>query len=76
MSDQVITTSNLVRALDEAFIDRADLLLLLDLPSGLARYEIIRSAVQELLRCGIIKGCVYVCVEFDTILAMRNQLII
>jgi len=50
----VLTTSNLTSAIDLAFVDRADIKQYIGLPNTHARYEIIRSCLQELIRVGII----------------------
>eukprot|EP00877_Chromochloris_zofingiensis_P015126 jgi/Chrzof1/9868/Cz04g19020.t1 len=50
----VLTTSNITEAIDLAFVDRADIKAYIGPPSEHARYEILRSAVQELSRAGII----------------------
>eukprot|EP00762_Andalucia_godoyi_P001826 ANDGO_06108.mRNA.1 Pachytene checkpoint protein 2 homolog len=50
----VLTTSNLSQAMDVAFVDRADLKVFVGHPGLRARYEILKSCVEELQRCGII----------------------
>eukprot|EP00741_Cyanophora_paradoxa_P008361 tig00001302_g8088.t1 len=50
----VLTTSNITEAIDVAFVDRADLKQYIGPPSARARYQILRSCVAELMRCGII----------------------
>lgn len=50
----VLATSNLMTAIDDAFIDRADLKIHVALPSVTACYEILRSALEELMRAGIV----------------------
>ena len=50
----ILTTSNITKAIDLAFVDRADLKLFIDNPRQEARYEIIRSCLLELCRVGII----------------------
>lgn len=52
----VLTTSNITTAIDVAFVDRADIKAYIGPPSWRARYEILRSAVEELGRAGIIAG--------------------
>ncbi|KAH7918700.1 hypothetical protein BV22DRAFT_1024156, partial [Leucogyrophana mollusca] len=41
----VMSTSNLARAIDSAFVDRADIIQYIDLPTREAIYEIPRSAL-------------------------------
>ncbi|KAF2429912.1 pachytene checkpoint protein 2 [Tothia fuscella] len=50
----VFCTSNLLGALDTAFLSRVDKKLLIDLPTPRAAYEILRSCLNALLTCGII----------------------
>eukprot|EP00968_Pinguiococcus_pyrenoidosus_P003829 scaffold256_cov261-Pinguiococcus_pyrenoidosus.AAC.36 len=50
-----LTTSNLVHGIDPAFVDRADLKLHLGLPGIEARYDILKSCVEELMRVGIVR---------------------
>jgi hypothetical protein len=50
----VLATTNLTGSVDAAFMDRADMKVFVDLPGRNARYEILRSCLEELVRCGII----------------------
>jgi pachytene checkpoint protein 2 len=50
----VLTTSNLTEAVDVAFVDRADIKAYVGPPGLPARYSILRSAVAELGRAGIV----------------------
>mmetsp|Transcript_2924 Transcript_2924/g.5131 ORF Transcript_2924/g.5131 Transcript_2924/m.5131 type:complete len:319 (+) Transcript_2924:568-1524(+) len=52
----VLTTSNITKAIDEAFLDRADIKLYIGPPSGSARYTILRSCIEELQRVGIVQN--------------------
>jgi len=52
----VLTTSNLTEAVDVAFVDRADIKAYVGPPGLPARYAILRSAVLELARAGIVAG--------------------
>ncbi|KAH7903419.1 AAA-domain-containing protein, partial [Hygrophoropsis aurantiaca] len=52
----VLATSNLVGAIDPAFIDRADLIQYVDLPPREAIYEILRGALGELVRRGCVRS--------------------
>lgn len=52
----VLTTSNITEAIDVAFVDRADIKQYIGLPSCHARYEILRSCVDELRRVGILQS--------------------
>ncbi|KAG0489310.1 hypothetical protein HPP92_008121 [Vanilla planifolia] len=51
----IMTTSNITDAIDVAFVDRADIRAYVGPPALQARYEILRSCLQELLRTGILK---------------------
>ena len=50
----ILCTSNLEEAIDEAFLDRADLKLYVGNPGPRARYDILSSCIQELGRVGLI----------------------
>ncbi|XP_052183788.1 pachytene checkpoint protein 2 homolog [Diospyros lotus] len=50
----ILTTSNITAAIDIAFVDRADIKAYVGPPTLQARYEILRSCLQELLRTGIV----------------------
>ncbi|KAM0832966.1 hypothetical protein ACQ4PT_064560 [Festuca glaucescens] len=52
----ILTTSNITTAIDIAFVDRADIKAYVGLgpPTLQARYEILRSCIQELFRVGIL----------------------
>ncbi|GLT28063.1 hypothetical protein SLA2020_030200 [Shorea laevis] len=50
----VLTTSNITSAIDIAFVDRADIKAYVGPPTLQARYEILRSCLQELMRTEII----------------------
>ncbi|TDH71218.1 uncharacterized protein CCR75_005999 [Bremia lactucae] len=50
----ILTTSNITEAIDVAFVDRADIKQYIGLPSCHARYEILRSCMDELVRVGIV----------------------
>ncbi|GMH01241.1 hypothetical protein Nepgr_003080 [Nepenthes gracilis] len=52
----IMTTSNITAAIDIAFVDRADIKAYIGPPTLQARYEILRSCLQELLRTGILKN--------------------
>ncbi|KAK9433905.1 P-loop containing nucleoside triphosphate hydrolase protein [Lipomyces doorenjongii] len=51
----ILTTSNLIDAMDPAFIDRVDVKQYVGLPSTAAIYEILRSCVLELVRCRLVR---------------------
>lgn len=51
----ILTTSNITAAIDVAFVDRADIKAYVGPPTLEARYEILRSCLQELLRTGILQ---------------------
>ncbi|KAF8897281.1 P-loop containing nucleoside triphosphate hydrolase protein [Infundibulicybe gibba] len=50
----IMSTSNLVKAIDTAFIDRADIVQYVDLPSREAVYQILRTCLCEMVGKGII----------------------
>ncbi|KAF9476461.1 AAA-domain-containing protein [Pholiota conissans] len=50
----IMATSNLVKAIDTAFVDRADIIQYVDLPSREAIYEILRSCLCEIIAKGIV----------------------
>ncbi|XP_059310534.1 pachytene checkpoint protein 2 homolog isoform X1 [Lycium ferocissimum] len=52
----ILTTSNITAAIDIAFVDRADIKAYIGPPTRQARYEILRSCLQELLRTGILSN--------------------
>ncbi|KAL4172461.1 hypothetical protein KRP22_007625 [Phytophthora ramorum] len=52
----ILTTSNITEAIDVAFVDRADIKQYIGLPSRHARYEILRSCVEELRRVRILQS--------------------
>ncbi|XP_021616824.1 pachytene checkpoint protein 2 homolog isoform X3 [Manihot esculenta] len=52
----ILTTSNITAAIDIAFVDRADIKAYVGPPTLEARYEILRSCLQELIRTGIISN--------------------
>ncbi|KAG7097203.1 hypothetical protein E1B28_004574 [Marasmius oreades] len=52
----IMSTSNLVKAIDGAFVDRADIVQYIDLPPREAVYEILRSCLVEMASKGILIG--------------------
>ncbi|GJJ07734.1 hypothetical protein Clacol_001939 [Clathrus columnatus] len=50
----VMATSNLVQAIDSAFIDRADIIQYVGLPPREAIYEILRTCLMELIKKGVV----------------------
>ncbi|PKI38636.1 hypothetical protein CRG98_040970 [Punica granatum] len=50
----ILTTSNITTAIDIAFVDRADIKAYVGPPTLRARYEILSSCLQELVRTGIL----------------------
>ncbi|EIM88236.1 thyroid receptor-interacting protein 13 [Stereum hirsutum FP-91666 SS1] len=50
----VVSTSNLAKAIDTAFVDRADIVQYIDLPPREAVYEILRSCLLELINKGVV----------------------
>ncbi|GIQ86339.1 hypothetical protein KIPB_008178, partial [Kipferlia bialata] len=49
-----LTTSNITRAVDPAFVDRADLVMTLTYPDPDARRALLLTCIQELVRTGIV----------------------
>ncbi|KMT10708.1 hypothetical protein BVRB_5g118170 [Beta vulgaris subsp. vulgaris] len=52
----IMTTSNITAAIDIAFVDRADIKAYVGPPTLQARYEILRSCLEELLRTKILNN--------------------
>ena len=50
----ILTTSNLTNAIDDAFLDRADIKMFIGNPSVAARYQILRGCLHELGRVGLL----------------------
>lgn len=50
----MLTTSNLLEAMDPAFLDRADIKQYVGAPKTQAVYTILRTCLNELIRCGLI----------------------
>ena len=50
----ILTTSNLTNAIDNAFLDRADIRQYIGLPNIQARYEIFKSCIDELIKVQMI----------------------
>ncbi|VAH48792.1 hypothetical protein VPH35_029837 [Triticum aestivum] len=50
----ILTTSNITTAIDIAFVDRADIKAYVGPPTLQARYEILKSCIDELFRVGIL----------------------
>lgn len=54
----VLSTSNLAKAIDSAFVDRADIVRYIDLPPAKAVYEILRSCLLEFVTKGVVNHIV------------------
>ncbi len=52
----ILSTTNMTHCVDSAFVDRVDWTVKIGLPSLEARYEILRSCVNELCRVGVVNG--------------------
>ena len=50
----VMTTSNVTGKIDLAFVDRADMKVFIGLPGASAVYDILKTAIDELIRSQII----------------------
>lgn len=55
-NSMVLTTSNITEAIDLAFVDRADIKAYIGPPGEESRYEILRSAVEELCDRGLVQA--------------------
>jgi hypothetical protein len=51
----ILTTSNLTGNIDVAFVDRADIKAYIGPPTVKARYEMLRSSLEELVKVGIVQ---------------------
>lgn len=51
----ILSTSNMTDCVDGAFVDRVDWMVKVELPCLEARYEILKSCIEELMRVGIVK---------------------
>ena len=51
----VLCTSNLITAIDQAFLDRVDIKQLVPSPSSIAIYNIFRCCFNELLKSGLVQ---------------------
>ena len=51
----ILATTNLTGSVDAAFVDRVDLKIHIGMPILKARYKILQSCLQELIRVGIIQ---------------------
>ncbi|KAL9264101.1 Pachytene checkpoint protein 2-like protein [Drosera capensis] len=70
----IMTTSNITAAIDIAFVDRADIKAYIGPPTLQARYEILRSCFQELLRTGILKNATDASVKLPSYAALKGKL--
>lgn len=52
----VITTSNITGAIDDAFIDRADIKQYIGLPSQNAIEKILETCIEELMKTSLVEG--------------------
>ncbi|CAH0478008.1 unnamed protein product [Peronospora belbahrii] len=68
----VLTTSNITEAIDVAFVDRADIKQYIGLPSCHARYEILRSCVEELRRVSILQSSTKSLLTYQEIIRRRS----
>ena len=50
----ILTTTNITGSIDTAFVDRVDLKQYIGYPCLEARYEILKSCIEELIRVGIV----------------------
>ncbi|KGQ01115.1 cytochrome c1, heme protein, mitochondrial [Paracoccidioides lutzii Pb01] len=55
----VLCTSNLITALDSAFLDRVDIKQFIPHPTSRVIYEIYRSCLENLSECGLIHGSTF-----------------
>ncbi|OTF78078.1 ATP binding protein, partial [Euroglyphus maynei] len=50
----ILATSNVSKSMDNAFVDRADIIQFVGLPSSQMVYEILRSSIMELIQSRVI----------------------
>jgi hypothetical protein len=67
-----MTTSNLTEAIDAAFVDRADVKRLVGNPGAGARYSILSSCIEELMRSGLISPKISL-LKYDTARLMASD---
>lgn len=77
----VMTTSNITGAIDEAFLDRADIVQYIGPPGLQARYEILAQCVNELAARGLVVPLSSTSASMDqdthsTPISMENQVVI
>ncbi|KAL2215040.1 pachytene checkpoint component Pch2 [Thermoascus aurantiacus ATCC 26904] len=61
----VLCTSNLITALDAAFLDRVDIKQFIPQPSARVIYEIYKSCLEDLARCGIVEGSTFDVIQLN-----------
>ncbi|PGH10628.1 hypothetical protein AJ79_05342 [Helicocarpus griseus UAMH5409] len=61
----VLCTSNLITALDSAFLDRVDIKQFMPNPSSRVIYEIYRSCLENLSQCGLVQGATFDVIRVD-----------
>ena len=59
----VLATSNVTEAIDDAFVDRADIKVYIGNPNEDGRSEILCSGAAELMRCGILERVRHVMID-------------
>jgi pachytene checkpoint protein 2 len=64
----LLCTSNITTALDSAFLDRCDLRIQVGLPNAEGRFQILRSALYELVRAGVVGPHVHIPPRYDLLL--------
>eukprot|EP00127_Corallochytrium_limacisporum_P002991 Clim_evm38s144 gene=Clim_evmTU38s144 len=69
----ILCTSNLLRSIDTAFLDRVDLECHIDHPNGFHRYEILRRGVNELIRKGLIHNEYFMPPVIDVLIHMKQD---
>ncbi|XP_028229322.1 pachytene checkpoint protein 2 homolog isoform X2 [Glycine soja] len=70
----ILTTSNITAAIDIAFVDRADIKAYVGPPTLQARYEILRSCLQEMMRTGILTSLQIQIFWLDSLMANHTWL--
>ncbi|KAL6064198.1 Pachytene checkpoint protein 2 [Balamuthia mandrillaris] len=68
----VLTTSNVSNALDDAFLDRADVKQYIGLPGVRCRYNLLKSAAEELMRVSIISPR-QVLLDYHSVLLFKQE---
>ena len=69
----LMATSNLIDAIDNAFIDRADIKIHVKLPSSTASYHVLQSTVDELIRVSLLEKTSLVHLQKSSLMSMSRR---